>query len=415
VVDLTNAGHVTVRGLHVRHAADSTNGFGIGTGTGGGEGRREGLVIEDCAIYQNGRFGVSLNGVTDATLRRCLVVDNSYGVMVGRSRGVVIEECQVAWNENDGVAVTWGSEDVTLRRNAIHHHSRFGHPDNFQTYRGVKRVTLDSNVLVASGQGAHTQETGALVARNNVFAGSSANLFFTGKGNTTDGYRLEQNTFALYPEGGVVLQGEGHSFAGNVFDVRSGSNAYAGKVRPKVFTSTGNHFSLADNAKGVLVSFSEGGFKTFRDPVSLEAATGWESGSTLGEAGFANAPLGAGRLDPNRIGECTAERLLLDPRDGSGIKTGDHVEFDFDGVDRVVTGSAGGEIVIAPALREAPVMGVTVLNWGDRPVSRLDLRGKSGSTVDVEAFLAGDFNGDGTRDIPAWPDGITPPRKVSNR
>jgi len=58
---------------------------------------------------------------------------------------------------------------------------------------------------------------------------------------------------------------------------------------------------------------------------------------------------------------------------------------------------------------------VTVLNWGAQVVSRLDLRSKSGlgSSVDVEAFLAGDFDGDGARDIPAWPAGITPPRTIT--
>lgn len=56
-------------------------------------------------------------------------------------------------------------------------------------------------------------------------------------------------------------------------------------------------------------------------------------------------------------------------------------------------------------------------NWGDNSDFRLDLRllpdgpgarlseagGPIGSQIDIQAYLAGDFNGDGNRDIPEIP------------
>lgn len=408
VVDMTGASDVVLRGLEVRHAAKSPGGFGIGSKAGADGGRR--IVIENCAVYQNGRFGISLNGFSDSAVRRCLVADNSYGLAVGRSRGVAIEENEIAWNENDGLTVTYGSEAVVIRRNAIHHHSRFAHPDNFQTYRGVKNVTLDSNVLAAAGQGAHMQETSDLIARNNIVAGSSANLFIIGKGGTTSGFQLERNTFALYPEGGVVVDGEGHRFDGNLFDIGGGKNGYSGKAKSEAFSSTNNLFWKS--GQGALVTFSQGGYKAFDSLPPLQASTGLEAGSVMENPGFPSAPLSAARLDPNRMAECTAAWLVLDPRDGSGIAVGDHVEFDFDGVDRIVKSVSNGGITVEPPLRDAPITSVTVLNWKSRPVGPIDLRSKSGrgSNVDFEAFMRGDFNGDGKRDIPAWPGGIQAPR-----
>lgn len=408
VVDLTGASDVVLRGLVVRHAAKSPGGFGIGSKAGADGGRR--IVIENCAVYQNARFGISLNGFSDSAIRRCLVADNSYGLAVARSRGITIEESEIAWNENDGLTVTYGSEAIVIRRNAIHHHSRFAHPDNFQSYRGVKNVTLDSNVLAAAGQGAHMQETEDLVARNNIVAGSSANLFIIGKGGTTKGFLLERNTFALYPEGGIVVDGEGHRFDANILDIGGGKNGYSGKAKPEEFSSTNNLFWKS--GRGALVTFSQGGYQAFDSLPPIQAATGLEAGSVVEDPGFPAAPVSAARLDPVRMAECTAERLVLDPRDGSGIAAGDHVEYDFDGVDRVVKSVSDGGITVEPPLREAPITSVTVLNWKSRPVGPIDLRSKSGrgSNVDFEAFLRGDFNGDGKRDIPAWPDGVHPPR-----
>jgi hypothetical protein len=99
------------------------------------------------------------------------------------------------------------------------------------------------------------------------------------------------------------------------------------------------------------------------------------------------------------------------------IQVGDHVEYDFDGVDRVVKETDGESIVISPPLKEAPVTTVTLMQWGKQPVKKLDLAQSSGkgANLNVEAFFQGDFNADGQSDVPPWPPGIANPRQVPSK
>lgn len=417
VVDLTKASHVTLRNVKICHGTDAVNGFGLGANivNSGAATPREGITIENCAIYQNGRFGITLGSFSKTTLRHCLVTDNAYGVSLKKSSNITIEECQIAWNSFDGLIITWDSANVIVRRNAIHHHSRWAHPDNIQTYKNVKNVTFDSNVVVASGQGVHTQDTVDVVAKNNIMLASSANLFFTGKKDTTSGYKLEKNTFALFPAVAIVLDGEKHHFEGNIIDIRGGVTGYSGVKIPQVFTSLNNLFCLPNNQKASLVTFNKsvnGKYTAFKNIEQIQTDTGLEKGSVVQDPNYPSAPVGIGRLDPNSIVVCTASNLILDPNDGSGIAVGDHIEYDFDGVDRIVKEMTGKTIVIDPPLKDAPATSVSVLNWKSHSVAAIDLRSKSGygSNLDFEAFMRGDFNGDGKRDIPAWPEGIENPR-----
>jgi len=420
IADLSNASHLVFKNLVVRHAAPDPNGFGIGLqNSDPAEGVRQGLIIESCAVYQNQRFGIAIRGCRDALVKNCLVVDNSYGITISKSRGVVVEGNEIAWNLNDGLIIAWDIEGAVVKNNAIHHHSRFAHPDNFQTYRGVKDVVLDSNVLVASGQGAHTQQTVDLTARNNIFAGTSANVFFTSGPDTKNtgtekeggGYILENNTFSLFANGAVIIKGPGHKMEGNVFDVRGGKYAYGGDEPASGVTSKNNRFWVTNSSHGILASFKDGKAQRFTNLEDLQKQTGLEEGSEFGDPQFPSVPVQVASLDGKRISECTESRLFYDGTDV--FKTGDHLEFDFDGVDRIVRDSDGVSIVIDPPLATAPVTTVLLANWGTKSVGKIDLttKDKRGSTVNFEAFLRGDFDNDGKRDVPAWPDGIRNPRK----
>ncbi|CAN5758336.1 hypothetical protein BH09VER1_BH09VER1_12910 [soil metagenome] len=421
VVDLTKANYVTVRGFDICHAAKSSSGSGIGIPSAHlADGQREGLTIESCSIYQNQRFGVRIEGCRDVTLRRCLVADNSYGVTISHSRHVLVEENEIAWDLNDGLVIAWDTEDAIVHRNAIHHHSRFSHPDNFQTYRGVKNVLLDSNVLVASGQSAHTQQTVDLTARNNLFMAPSANSFFTAGPDTKNtgtqkeggGYTLENNTFSLFPNGAIVLIGTGHKFEGNIFDIRGGKYGYGGDVTPDSIVSKNNRFAISHSEHANLAGFKGKGLR-FNDLEKLQKDTGLEEGSVFGDPQFASIPDRVADIDGKKIAQCTESRLFLDYDSTEPFKAGDHIEFDFDGIDRVVKDADGESIVFAPPLASAPLTTVTVTNWGAKPVGKIDLRTKDkhGANLNFEAYLRGDFNDDGQRDAAPWPDGLSSPRQ----
>jgi len=129
----------------------------------------------------------------------------------------------------------------------------------------------------------------------------------------------------------------------------------------------------------------------------------------------------------DRLPQCTRGKLYL--RGGTGgFKTGDNVEVDFDGTPRRITECTSDAIAISPPLDRKPLKCSLVANWGDNDDLRLDLRlkpdspgarlgkdgGTVGSTLDVPAFRRGDFDGDGRRDLPSYPedwgDGAREPR-----
>ncbi len=422
VVSLGGSSFVVLRGLQVRHGAANPNGFGIGgiEGKGSPDAGR-GIVIESCAIYQNQRFGLNLRGIRDGVIRRCLIVDNSYGATISNARNVLIEENQIAWNLNDGLVVAWDAEDIIVRRNAIHHHSRFAHPDNLQTYRGVKNYLLDSNVVMAAGQNAHTQQTVDLIARNNIIGGAVANSFFTSqsqpdsKNTGTEkeggGYLMENNTFTLFANGAIPISGVGHTFKGNIFDIRGGKYAYGGKITPADLTSTDNLFWQAEARHAQLAALTGEGRKVFNTVEDLQAA-GLEKGSVYEDPKFAKIPLSVVSLDGKKIASNTESRLFFEGTNSFAV--GDHVEYDFDGVDRVVRETDGLSIVIDPPLAQAPITTVLLTKWGDQPVGPMDFTTKSphGAKLNFEAFMRADFDNDGKRDVPEWPAGIQSPRRA---
>jgi hypothetical protein len=151
-----------------------------------------------------------------------------------------------------------------------------------------------------------------------------------------------------------------------------------------------------------------GSFQEYRE------ATGYEPHSVYAPPRFRSAPVAYGVVDHRRLTECTRSTLHL--RKGSGpVAKGDTVELDFDGVPRTVTAAEGRTITVDPPLPARPTKGCLVCNWGEQKDIRLDLRlagdspgarlaadgGPVGSRIDIAAYLRGDFDGDGTRDVPA--------------
>ena len=98
----------------------------------------------------------------------------------------------------------------------------------------------------------------------------------------------------------------------------------------------------------------------------------------------------------------------------------DYVEVNFDGIPRQITAIDGAAFTIRPALDKVPERAWLVVNWGDQQDFTLDLRlkpgspaaelaedsGPVGSTLDIAAYHAGDFDGDGQRDLPDLPESI---------
>jgi hypothetical protein len=92
---------------------------------------------------------------------------------------------------------------------------------------------------------------------------------------------------------------------------------------------------------------------------------------------------------------------------------GDHVEINSDGVVRTVTSVGSDYVTFTPGDDYIAIKCNTIANWGENTNYAVDITPQAaitgsdsqpvGSTISVQQFLAGDFNGDGRRDVPEFP------------
>ena len=220
-----------------------------------------------------------------------------------------------------------------------------------------------------------------------------------------------RNTLALTGYGSMSLTWEDYEVHENVFMSGHGSALY-GVRGVKGYRADRNLFWNSRRAEKPVILATDAGW--LRDFDAVRRSSGQDEHSVYADPKFRNAPVAFKVLDHRRLDECTRAKWHL--RDGAaGFRVGDHVEVNFDGVRRRVTGIDGGAITVEPPLAEAPIQCWLVANWGENPDFRLDLRlapdspgaklaedgGPVGSRLEIRAFLRGDFDGDGRRDVPA--------------
>jgi|GEM_PF-1915444 len=409
LVKLGTASYVTLKNLNICHAAYAANGYGIGapnTSVDPAGIQRTGIVIDHCSIYQNARFGCTFGGFKNLVMRHTLVTDGGYGVGVSYSQGTLLEKNEIAWNFNDGVIVSYYSDGTLLSKNVIHHHSRFAHPDNFQTHSFVTNTSVEDCLMVSGGQSAHNQQSTNLAFRRNMVVGSSAGGIFA----TAGGFTADHNTFLSCSATTVPYITSGCTLTGNIVDIR---NSKAGFSSPGDYTGV----SMSDNLYyrpfgGDAVVFTINGVYTRYNTTAALAAVGLDNGSIFADPGFTSAPIAGSSIRSDRIAQCTTTQIIVTSGQGSRFNVNDHIEIDQDGLDRVITAKTGDTLTFSPALSENPVNSSVVMNWGTSPVSDIDLRtaGTRGSGIIYEAYMRGDFDNDGIRDVAPWPNGIVSPR-----
>lgn len=402
LVLVRDAGHVRIEGLEVFGGRQ----FGIEV-----HAARD-VHVRRCVAYQNGGTGISLREARDSVVARNVSWRNEYGISVGYSHGVTVEQNDVGHNGVDGLLVTWKSDDVTVRRNYLHHHLLWGHPDNFQVYRGVTNLRVRENLLLAGGQSVMMEETRDGAFEGNMIVGCGAYMLIFGHQNAGH-YQVRRNTLALAGYGCMSLTWEDYDVRENVFSSGHGSALY-GVRGVKGYRADRNLFWNSSRAEKPMIVATDAGW--LRDFDAVRRSTGQDEHSVYADPKFRNAPVAFQVLDSRRLDECTRGRWYL--RDGvDGFRVGDRVEVNFDGVPRRVTAIDGRAITVEPPLAEAPIKGWLVADWGENADFRLDLRlaadspgaklgeggGPVGSRIDIQAFQRGDFDGDGRRDVPELP------------
>ena len=401
--------NVNVDGLEIVGAG----GYGLSIGGGSSD-----VSVTDCVLSGNGNFGLMMRGVVNAEIARNIVVNNASGIGVLSARNVTVEENEVAFNEVDGIIVAgdisgrYGkpganpadeTSGVTLRRNYVHHHMLSAHPDNIQMYRGVHGVKLIENLTLGGGQSLMTEETDGGELSGNVFLSSDANMILFGHGNSHN-WTLKNNTFAL--PGYNIISFTGHNYNAN-------NNIFYGPLTNIVATYRGDHNLFSQMPRGAK-------FESYPTFAAVAAATGQEEHSVLDAAPFRNVPKSQG------VGEvlslATRDSMLL--RDAATFVVGDTIEINWDGIARKLTGVEPEQamnlgkmrpytrIHFAPELPALPLRFVVVDNWGASENLNLDVRlkpaitGNYGASLDVAAFQRGDFDNNGTRDLPVLSDDV---------
>lgn len=386
LVFINRAKNVHVEGLEVTGSQD--HGIEVGSS--------EDITVTRCVVHHNGQSGIGLRGISHATISNCLILDNYNGLTLASARDSVVEENEIAYNLGDGVDIAgdvsgrYGKPDgketdttsgIVVRRNYIHHHGLWGHPDNLQLYRGVRDIKFEDNVALGGGQGLMTEEVDGAQLTGNVFLSSAAFLIIFGHGNSND-WTMRGNTFGL-PGYGI------YSFTGKQYQAYD--NVYIGGVRTvPTYAGDNNLYSIRFDAK---------------------ASPGQEAKSLSADPMFRNVPKAHAVIvfDPENTADTVKAR-----NDVSAWKVGDNLEFNWDGIARNITAINGQKVTFAPALPAKPLSNFALMvNWGDKTNFTLDTRllpgspaeklGTIGSKIEIAAYQRGDFDGDGKRDLPDLP------------
>ncbi len=400
--------HVRIEGLEIT----ASRRYGIEVQDG------EDVQVRRCVAYHNQGTGISLRAVNNGLVAQNIAWHNGNGISVSYSSAVVVEENDVGYNQIDGILVTWKSSDITVRRNCVHHHLLWGHPDNMQVYRGVSRVRFLDNLLLAAGQSVMTEETTDGQFAGNMVIGSAANMLIFGHENAGK-YRISNNTLAFSGYGCMSLTWRDYEVRENVFMTGHAGGIY-GVRGVEGYKADRNLFFNTERAEQPMILVTDAGW--LKDFDKARASTGQDEHSVYANPQFRNAPLAFGVLDSKRLDECTRSTWYL--RSGTSLfRQDDHVEVNFDGVVRRITSMDDATITVEPPLAELPVKGWLVACWGPQTDFHLDLRlrddsstydnspgrnlaadgGPVGATLDIQAYLRGDFNGDGQRDLPELP------------
>lgn len=414
LIRIDGKNHVIIDGLEVT----LSGAHGIGEGN-----AREGdhFTIQNCYVHHNRGYGIQKRSGAKFTVRRCVISHNSHGIVTGQQRNSLIEENDVGFNRVDGVISANDTDGFTIRRNYIHDHYRWGHPDNIQFWSNVRNLTIEDNVMVHGGQTMMSDGLGDNIRIvNNIWCGSHAVSMIVGcSRETPHQVEIRNNTVALVAAP-TNWQGKHFRVRSNIFAPMH-PTLVMGLPDPKTCTADYDVLWADAGYSGALAL--NGGWNKQQNPDSRGQANtledireklGIESNGYVGDPVLRNTPVYHAKSDYRRVQDCTQTRMVLHGSHAGRFTEGDLVEIDFDGVQREITKAGDAVVEFDPPLDEAPITIQQICNWGTNRNFALDLRladdspfkGKGeggrdpGSSLDIQAYMRGDFDGDGTRDLP---------------
>lgn len=372
------------------------------------------IGIYDCIVRQAENTGIYFTGTIDGEIANCLIRKNAIGLCLYDSTNVTVRYTDIGHSLEDGLRVYHLANGCNIVSNYMHHSIERGHADAAQCSGGGGNTishTFQGNIFYGSAQSMMTAATTNNLWQNNIFYGSGGNLLKLDK--NTSGYsgyhKIQNNTIAVAGLAAVTLTWRNYDIYSNVF--------YTGNSKTVYNTGGVTNYNGDYNWFYPALRFDSPTLLTAFDPAlgkdvsctSLEEFQALMPGQDLHSSdedpGFINAPEITVCIDRLRLGECTASHLYLD--DNTYVYVGDHIEYGFDGVVRVVTAKGSeNDITISPALSGNPARDMTLAVWGVSSDFIPDLRAGNtpcGSDIEIADYMNGDFDGDGNRDIPQVP------------
>ena len=401
---LTDRAHLVIDGLEVCYG--TSHGLGMGR-----SGSPKNVVIQNCYVHDNASYGIEMRRPIKCTIRRNVLPGNGLGANIGGAQDTVVEENDIGWNRGDGLVAPGGTRNLVLQRNYIHDHYLWGHPDNIQFWSDVEGTIIRDNVMLNSGQTMMSDGMTNTKLINNVWLGSYAISMICG-GN---GWEIRNNTVCATAPMPTNYIGKNFNLVGNIFAPLHDTPIYS-MPDPATFKADYNLLWAGPDYKKTLVI--KGAWKD--DAASLSAIRekfGQETHGLVADPKFVNAAKFFCSTDYRRVHDCTTTKFITSPGNVSQFAIGDHVELDFDGVVRKVVEVGPDYIVVDKPLDVPPLTIQSIANWGDKTDFTWDLHlddgspakgagpdGRDmGSSLDVQAYIKGDFNGDGKRDLPVLP------------
>ncbi len=407
VIEWGNYGHWVFDGLEIRHGAS----HGIGGWSSGNPG---GIIVRNCSVHSNEGGGIYGRFNEKGIYRRNFVGYNSgVGITVSDRGNVLVEENEVMKNGTDGIVAN--GNGTVVRRNYVHHHVLWAHPDNMQTFGNITNLTIEGNLLLAGGQGYMMEQLDGIVFRNNTILGSAAYMLIFGHSNTYNA-TLENNTLCWSGYGITSMTATGYTYRNNIC-VKGQSGILWGANATMGYQSDYNLFWHTDGMTSYPVGWNGNQSMTL---AQYSAASGQDTHSLYAGPQFVNTPRSFYRLAFGKYHTFPTNRIYIGSNEAANmaeLQVGDIVEVDFDGIPRIVIAKGSDWVDVDPGDERLAWKYSIMANWKNNSNFQLDLSlkptspaigaaqggGNLGSTINVPQFMAGDFDGDGVRDIPTPP------------
>ncbi len=438
-IELGAQTNITIDGLEVCHSA------------GGGVGGWPGLTtpanytIQNCTIHDNYGSGLYLTGMPNSLAYHNYIGYNGGGVMYNGAN-TVVRENEICYNGNqggsscDGIDVTGPggasySTGQVVDHNYVHDHVYwYSHCDSIQSWANVSGILVENNVFLNSCQSYMMNDMDSTTLSNNIFAQSAASMIHNYVTNTT----VIHNTMANAGYGNLSnAYGSGFNFHNNLFYLGHGGWNYGGVISAATsYVSDYNLFYPCDGASEadspVVWTNSDSTIEWDWTWAQYKSGSGQDGHSvyatgSAGNPAFVNAPAFFSQCGEVLQVFFTPSKVYLNNNDLSFFAVGDHIEIDHDGVVRTVSGTGSNTTLIpgttlyyvtfSPSDAKIATNAYVVANWKTNTNYLVNYNlqssspakgqasdgGNLGSSISMSQMVAGDFNGDGTRDIPSWP------------